>query len=93
MAAQQVTMVRVRNILNRAGLQDVSYEIRGRGQNWSIECADRRTSVLVRRVMRQEGIYNGGYLGGWGGWVYDNVDRSGYAYTCDFGDRASIHHY
>jgi hypothetical protein len=43
--------------------------------------------------MRKAGIYAGGYMAGWGGWVYDNVDRSSYAYTCDFNDKASIHHY
>jgi hypothetical protein len=93
MAVLQVTMVRVRNILARAALENVSYEVRGRGRSWQIECADRRTSVLVRRVLRRAGVYNGGYLAGWGGWVYDNVDRSGYQYTCDYCDKASIHHY
>lgn len=93
MSRQQVTKVQVKNALNKAALQSVSYELRGKGRDWQVECADRRTSVLVKRAMRQAGIYNGGYMAGWGGWVYDNVDRSGYEYTCDFCDTASIHHY
>jgi hypothetical protein len=93
MSRLQVTKVQVKNALNKAALENVQYELRGRGQDWHVECADRRTSVLVKRAMRKAGIYAGGYMAGWGGWVYDNVDRSSYAYTCDFNDKASIHHY
>jgi hypothetical protein len=93
MPVLQVAKVRVRNVLAAAGLENVSYEVRGRGRDWCVECADRRTSVLVRRAMRKANVYNGGFLCGWGGWVYDNVDRSGYQYTCDYCDKASIHHY
>lgn len=93
MSRQQISKVKIQNVLKRANLQNVSFEIRGRGQDWQIECADRRTSLLVKRALRKAAIRTGGYLAGWGGWVWDNIDRSSYAHTCDFGDRASIHHY
>jgi hypothetical protein len=85
------TRMQVKKVL--AKLQDVGFELRGAGRNWTIECVDRRANVLVKRALRQAGIRVGGYMAGWGGMVYDTVDRSGYQYTCDFGDRASIHHY
>lgn len=93
MARAQVTKVKVKSILAKAALENVSFEIRGRGLDWSVECADRRTSLLVKRALRKAGVHTGGFLAGWGGWIWDNVDRSSYAETCDFGDRASIHHY
>ncbi len=79
--------------LNKSGYTGLGYELRGAGQSWRIECSDRRTSILVKRALRKASMFAGGYLAGWGGWIFDNVDRSSYAYTCDFGDQASIHHY
>lgn len=93
MSRLQVTKVQVKNMLAKASLQHVDYELRGKGRDWSVECLDRRTNVLVKRALRKAGMFNGGFLTGHGGWIYDNVDRSSYAYTCDFGDKASIHHY
>jgi hypothetical protein len=93
MSRQTISKTRIVRLLERAALENVSFEVCGRGLDWSIECADRRTSILVKRALRLAGVRTGGYLAGWGGWVWDNVDRSSYAYTCDFNDRASIHHY
>lgn len=93
MSRQTISKTRVSRMLARANLQNVSFEIRGRGLDWSVECADRRTSLLVKRALRKAGVRVGGFLAGWGGWIWDNVDRSSYAHTCDFNDRASIHHY
>lgn len=90
MAKQQISKTKVANALKRAG---IAVEVRGRGNDWRIECADRRESLTVKRALRKAGIRVGGWLAGWGGWVWDNVDRSSHAYTTDYCDVASIHHY
>jgi len=72
----------------------ISAEVTGKGANWEIECADRKASVVVKRALRQAGVYAGGYKGGWGGWVYQASNgRTGYQYDCDYGDTASVYHY
>lgn len=89
-----MTKTQIKKLLAAAALEAVSYEVTGKGADWEVECADRRTSVLVRRVLRRAGVYAGGFKAGWGGWVYKAKGQpSGYQYTCDYGDKASIHHY
>jgi hypothetical protein len=80
----------IKKLVAKLGVDAV---VSGRGANWEIECADRKASVVVKRALRLAKVYCGGYKAGWGGWVYDTVNRSSYAYTCDFGDKASVHHY
>lgn len=95
MTRQTISKTRVVRMLAKAAnkLKNVSFEVRGKGLDWSVECADRRSSLLVKRALRQSGVRVGGFLCGHGGWMWDNVDRSSYAYTCDYSDKASIHHY
>ncbi len=93
MARQQISKTRIVRMLERANLQNVSFDVMGKGLDWAIECLDRRTSILVKRALRKNSIRVGGFKAGWGGWVWDNIDRTSYAHTCDFNDVASIHHY
>lgn len=87
-----ITKVKLVNALARAGI--VNIEVCGRGQNWEAECADRRAIVLFRRFCRQNKIAYHGYYTGYGALVARaGQGPQGYQYDCDFGDRASIHHY
>lgn len=87
-----VTKVKLRNMLGLAGLSEI--EVRGRGENWEVECFERRAQVLFRRFCRTHKIAYHGFTTG-----YDSlIAKAGqgpqsYEYTCDFGDKASIHHY
>jgi hypothetical protein len=73
---------------------EADFEIRGAGANWQIECADRKANALVRRALRVAHVEYHGFLAGHGGWIFKGgKGPQSYQYTCDYGDKASIHHY
>jgi hypothetical protein len=87
-----VTKTKLRNMLALAGLPEI--EVKGRDENWEVECFERRAQVLFRRFCRINKIAYRGFTTG-----YDSLiakagqGPQGYEYTCDFNDKASIHHY
>jgi hypothetical protein len=88
---EMVTKVKLRNML---AVQLPEIEVRGKGENWEVECPDRRAAVLFRRFCRRNKIAYNGFYTGYGALIArQGPGPQGYEYTCDFGDKASIHHY
>ena len=87
-----VTKTKLRNMLALAGLPEI--EVSGRGEKWEVECFERRAQVLFRRFCRRNKIAYHGYTTGCDSLIAKAGEGpQGYEHTCDFSDKASIHHY